>query len=63
MSKLEWYFIGLINIAACDYLQCNGSTDAFWRWHNSKQHDRWIGHADGPNRHPGGWEGWMAEFP
>lgn len=61
MSKLEWYFIGLINMAACEFVQRHDSP-AFWRWHNSKQFESWIGHKDGPNRHPSGWEGWMTEF-
>lgn len=63
MSKLEWYWIALLNMAANEYAYHIEATDAFWRWHNSKQYDQWIGHVDGPNRHPGGWEGWMAEFP
>ena len=61
MSKLEWYFIGIINMGACDYVRQHDSP-AFWRWHNSKQHNAWIGHEDGPNRHPDGWAGWMAAF-
>ncbi len=67
MSKLEWYFIGIINLAALEYVSNRPEADnlharTFWRWHHSKQHDTWIGHADGPNRHPGGWAAWMAEF-
>jgi len=61
VSKFEWYFIGIINLAACEYVTYKDSP-AFWRWHNSRQHDEWIGHKDGPNRHPDGWPGWMAEF-
>lgn len=61
MSKFEWYFIGIINVAACEYARKNGY-DAYWRWSDSRQHREWIGHKDGPNRHPDGWPGWMAEF-
>ena len=63
MSKLEWYFIGLINLAALEYTDKRGSdVPAFWRWHHSAQFRAWIGHEDGPNRHPMGWQGWMDEF-
>lgn len=65
MSKIEWYLIGIINMAALAWLDRGQPLEhqtPFWRWHNSKQHDEWIGHVDGPNRHAHGWEGWMREW-